>query len=496
MYAGKIVESGPNGTMFGTPRHPYTLDGERLVTIEGGAGSDRCAARLHLCGALPSALRQMRRGAAAETGGAGSPRSMLAGMTMAGHIEVENLFVTFSGGVQAVAGISLSLAVAQTVGLVGESGRGKTTLAKALVGLNRPTSGRVRVEGRDLTGLTRTDRLWLRRRVQMIFQDPMSSLSPRFTVRRLLAEPMTIHGMDKRTRWPQVLELTGPFGAGRDATRQVSASDKQQQARRVAIARALVSEPSFLIADEPTAGLDVSVQGELLNLLSDLQKSLSLGILMVSHNLNVIGRVTDRVAVMYLGKVVEVHGRRQPTPSPQSAPPLTHALCRRTQVFRPRAPAHQVGPGRRNPKPVKPTIGLPLPHALPARPGPLPHRRAGAHAGTGRRPLRLPLPIGERDIDRIGIRTERPVFMKRGDGAHGGVNGQLPPPESRASADRRLRAWPSVRKRSGPAPSRRSPTAFRDRCGGLWRVVLDGPSNAGDPRSSRDRRCLTPRGWP
>ena len=258
---------------------------------------------------------------------------MLAGVIMSRRIEVEDLFVTFSGGVQAVAGISLSLAVGETLGLVGESGSGKTTLAKALVGLNRPSSGRVRVEGRDLTGLARADRLWLRRRVQIIFQDPLSSLSPRFTVRRLLAEPMTIHGLDKRTRWPDVLELIGRLGLTEAQLAKYPHQISGGQARRVAIARALVSEPSFLIADEPTAGLDVSVQGELLNLLSDLQKSLSFGILMVSHNLNVIGRVTDRVAVMYLGKVVEEGPTRAVFRNPRH--PYTHALLSANPVIDP-----------------------------------------------------------------------------------------------------------------------------------------------------------------
>ena len=169
-------------------------------------------------------------------------------------IEVEDLFVTFAGGVQAVAGISITLSVGETLGLVGESGSGKTTLAKALVGLNRPSSGRVRVEGRDLTGLTRADRLWLRRRVQMIFQDPLSSLSPQFTIRKLLAEPMLIHGMDKAERWPKVLDLMTRLGLAEAQLEKFPHQISGGQARRVAIARALVTEPSFLIADEPTAG--------------------------------------------------------------------------------------------------------------------------------------------------------------------------------------------------------------------------------------------------
>ena len=346
MYAGKIVESGPTAKPVRQAEPPLHAGAARLRDRPGrrtrraasddrgwAAGSDRCAKGLHLCFTMCAAFRQMRRTASTEAGSAGSPRSMLAGVIMSRRIEVEDLFVTFSGGVQAVAGISLSLTFGETLGLVGESGSGKTTLAKALVGLNRPTSGRVRVEGRDLTGLARADRLWLRRRVQMIFQDPLSSLSPRFTVRSLLAEPMTIHGLDKRTRWPDVLELMGRLGLTEAQLAKYPHQISGGQARRVAIARALVSEPSFLIADEPTAGLDVSVQGELLNLLSDLQKSLSFGILMVSHNLNVIGRVTDRVAVMYLGKVVEEGPTRAVFRNPRH--PYTHALLSANPVIDP-----------------------------------------------------------------------------------------------------------------------------------------------------------------
>lgn len=254
-------------------------------------------------------------------------------MVKADTIEVDDLEITFAGGVQAVAGISLSLAVGETLGLVGESGSGKTTLAKALVGLNRPTSGKVLVEGRDLTELTRADRLWLRRRVQMIFQDPLSSLSPRFTVRKLLAEPIAIHGLSQAERWPKVLDLMARLGLAEAQLEKFPHQISGGQARRVAIARALVTEPSFLIADEPTAGLDVSVQGELLNLLADLQKGFSLGILMVSHNLNVIGRVTDRVAIMYLGKVVEEGPTRTVFRAPRH--PYTHALLSANPVIDP-----------------------------------------------------------------------------------------------------------------------------------------------------------------
>ncbi|WP_245445156.1 ABC transporter ATP-binding protein [Pseudaminobacter soli (ex Li et al. 2025)] len=270
-------------------------------------------------------------------------------------IEVENISVTFAGGVQAVAGISLKLSVGETLGLVGESGSGKTTLAKALVGLNRPESGRVVVEGRDLTGLTRADRLWLRRRVQMIFQDPLSSLSPRFTIRKLLAEPLAIHGLNAKERWPAVLDLMARLGLSEAQLDKFPHQVSGGQARRVAIARALVIDPSFLIADEPTAGLDVSVQGELLNLLSDLQQRFSLGILIVSHNLNVIGRVTDRVAIMYLGKVVEEGPTRAVFRAPRH--PYTRALLSANPVIDPEHKRKKIVLSGEIPSPSKPPAG-------------------------------------------------------------------------------------------------------------------------------------------
>ena len=197
----------------------------------------------------------------------------------------------------------------------------------------------------------------------MIFQDPLSSLSPRFTMRRLLAEPIVIHGLDRSERWPKVLDLMARLGLAEAQLEKYPHQISGGQARRVAIARALVAEPSFLIADEPTAGLDVSIQGELLNLLADLQQSFSLGILIVSHNLNVIGRVTDRVAIMYLGKIVEEGPTRAVFRAPRH--PYTHALLSANPVIDPEHKRAEAGAGRRDPEPVAAAVGLPLPHALP-----------------------------------------------------------------------------------------------------------------------------------
>ncbi len=184
-----------------------------------------------------------------------------------------------------------------------------------------------------MTALTRADRLCLRRRVQMIFQDPLSSLSPRIRIGKLLAEPIAIHGLDRRQHWPNVLELIERLGLSETQLEKYPHQISGGQARRVAIARALAISPTFLIADEPTAGLDVSVQGDLLNLLADLQRRFSLGILIVSHNLNVVGRITNRVAIIYLGKVVEEGTTRQIFRAPRH--PYTFALLSANPVIDP-----------------------------------------------------------------------------------------------------------------------------------------------------------------
>ncbi len=239
-------------------------------------------------------------------------------------VEIQDLSIEFVGGVRAVDRVSLAVATGETVGLVGESGSGKTTLAKSVLGLYRPAAGTVRVAGRDVAHLRGAELLAFRRQAQMIFQDPLSSLSPRFTIRRLLAEPIRIHGLAMAEHWPRVQALLAAMGIAEALLDKYPHQLSGGQVRRVAIARALALNPAFIVADEPTAGLDVSIQGDLLNLLRDLQGRLSLTILMVSHNLNVVRRVTTRVAVMYLGTIVEEGPTRAIFAGP--AHPYTAAL--------------------------------------------------------------------------------------------------------------------------------------------------------------------------
>lgn len=248
-------------------------------------------------------------------------------------LEIDNVSVVYGGVVHAVDGATFSLPPGGTLGLVGESGSGKTTLIKVVLGLITPTTGQVRFDGRDVGAFKHSERMWFRAQAQMIFQDPASSLSPRLTLRRILEEPLVIHGLKLKEHWPRVLELMAAIGLKEAQLDRYPHQVSGGQARRVGIARALILNPRLVVADEPTAGLDVSIQGDLLNLMHDLQQRLGLTYLMVSHNLSVVRKVTDSVAVMYLGKLIETG----PTPQVfrQPAHPYTRALISANPVIDP-----------------------------------------------------------------------------------------------------------------------------------------------------------------
>tara|TARA_B100001173_G_C15986183_1_gene546827 strand:- start:148 stop:1044 length:897 start_codon:yes stop_codon:yes gene_type:complete len=218
---------------------------------------------------------------------------------------------------------SLSLHSGETLGLVGESGSGKTTLGRAILGLVQAKSGSVIFDGQELRGLGRKGFAQLRRDMAMMFQDPVGSLSPRQTVRSLITEPFQIHRIDadlneEAARLCEMVRLPQDFLAR--YPHELSGG----QARRVGVARALALNPRIIIADEPTAGLDVSVQGEILNLMNELQAAHGLSYLIISHNLPVIRHVSDRLAIMYLGRLVE-YGSSDEIFS-QPAHPYTEAL--------------------------------------------------------------------------------------------------------------------------------------------------------------------------
>ncbi len=227
-------------------------------------------------------------------------------------LEIRDLEVTFRVGpmlnrrdILGVAGVSFDVSPGETFALVGESGSGKTTLARAVNGLQEISAGSVTFEGRRIDTLDARAMKPIRRRMSMMFQDPVGSLSPRMKVGDLVTEPFRIHGLSDMSLKDETRRLLSLVGLPPDFADRYPHQLSGGQARRVGVARAVALNPAMIIADEPTAGLDVSVQGEVLNLLNDLRERLGLAMLIITHNLHVVHHVADRMAVMYLGRFVE-----------------------------------------------------------------------------------------------------------------------------------------------------------------------------------------------
>jgi oligopeptide transport system ATP-binding protein len=217
------------------------------------------------------------------------------------------IFSRKSGSVKAVAGVTLSIRRGETFALVGESGCGKSTLGRCMLRLLDPTAGKVIFSGRDITELPAAELRGLRRKMQIIFQDPYASLNPRMTVEQILREPLDIHGIRApgAERAQRVAELLDIVGLRRESLSRYPHEFSGGQRQRICIARALAVDPEFIVCDEPVSALDVSIQAQIINLLEDLQKEFGLTYLFISHDMHLVRHVADRVAVMYLGKIVE-----------------------------------------------------------------------------------------------------------------------------------------------------------------------------------------------
>ena len=359
MYGGQVMESGRMDLVIGSPQHPYTqgLIGSAL-SVSGGHRAGWRASRARSPTRRPcrraarsppgaptpcrSARRRRRsprcptdgrshagstehgRTAARTAGGAGE-----VAMTSAPLLEAQNVEIAFHtrgrrGGrrhvVRAVDDVSLAVAPGEILGLVGESGSGKTTLGQALVGLQRPDRGQVRFGGTDVHGLRGDASKKLRRQMQVVFQESRGSLNGRMRVEDIIGEGLQIQGMgDRRARRRRVKEVAQQVGLGSVDLSRYPHQFSGGQRQRIGIARALAVEPKFLVADEPVAALDVSVQAQVLNLLLDLRDELGLTYVLISHDLAVVERVSDRIAVMYMGRIME-HGpvarRLRPPPGP------------------------------------------------------------------------------------------------------------------------------------------------------------------------------------
>jgi oligopeptide/dipeptide ABC transporter ATP-binding protein len=280
-------------------------------------------------------------------------------------LEVRNLKKYFQAGkpgwfssredfVHAVDDVDLQLQRGDVIALVGESGCGKSTLALTLIGLEQPTEGTIFFEGRDITHLNEKDRKSVRQRIQMVFQDPYESLNPMQTIEEIVTEPLHVHGLsqepgERRERVRRALEDAGLKPAGEYLHRfphQLSGGQRQ----RVVIAGALVLEPHLLLADEPVSMLDVSIRAEIINLLADLRKARGISVIFITHDLGTVGYFADRVAVMYLGRIVEIGTMQEVTKNPQH--PYTQALLSVVPVPNPRLRKRRVILQGETPNPI------------------------------------------------------------------------------------------------------------------------------------------------
>ncbi len=375
MYAARIIEQGTADDVFLRPCHPYTLGlmrsvprldmprGQRLETIEGlppdlrspPSGcrfAPRCPHRIEVCDQDPT-LREigadhgsacwradeLAAGTLVRAAVRAKPGLAAADAEATPLLQVESLHKYFAikaagagflssktATVKAVEDVSFSVATGETLGLVGESGCGKTTVGRAILKLEEPTGGTIRFAGVDITHHSAQAMREVRRKIQVIFQDPYSSLNPRMTVGQIIGEPLGVYRLvsNRKEEQERVETLLGQVGLFSYMAERYPHELSGGQRQRVGIARALALEPSFIVCDEPVSALDVSIQGQIINLLEDLQARLNLSFLFIAHDLAVVRHISDRVAVMYLGRLVEIADRDELYAHP--AHPYTKAL--------------------------------------------------------------------------------------------------------------------------------------------------------------------------
>ena len=382
MYGGRIVESAPVVDLFSRPRHPYTVGllrslpridsvDERLVPIQGqppipaklpsgcsfhprcpiGRERPQCAtedppllpvgeshlAACHFADEVVPLFAETRAPPTAATAAraAGDPLLVVDRLRVYFPIK-RGLLRRRVGWVRAVDGVSLTVHAGETVGLVGESGCGKTTTGRAIMGLIKATDGSVAFAGQEITRLRPAGLRRARRHMQYIFQDPYSSLNPMLTVGDIVSEPLRIHGIyEEMGGAARIAELFELVGLSRTVIGRYPREFSGGQQQRIGIARALALQPRLLILDEPVAALDVSIQAQIVNLLQDLQRELGLAYLFIAHDLSVVRHIADRVAVMYLGRIVEESTK--PTLYAQPTHPYTQSLMSAVPVPDPAA---------------------------------------------------------------------------------------------------------------------------------------------------------------
>jgi glutathione transport system ATP-binding protein len=332
MYKGQKVEEGTTEQIFASPQHPYTKSLLSAVPRLGAMKGRSLPARFPLV--------------EADKDGAGleipqdtvrpAAEPLLSVRDLATRFDIhKGIFSRIVARVHAVERISFDIMPGETLSLVGESGCGKSTTGRTLMQLIEPTSGTIKFEGRDISTLSSTERRGLRRKIQYIFQDPYASLNPRLTVGFSIAEPLITHGLASggavRERVAELLRVVGlqPEHAER-YPHEFSGGQRQ----RISIARALASDPKLVIADESVAALDVSIRAQIINLLMDLQERLGVAFLFISHDMAVVERISHRVAVMYLGQIVEIGSRRDIFENPQH--PYTRRLLSAVPVADPK----------------------------------------------------------------------------------------------------------------------------------------------------------------